>query len=289
MGTVIMWAVIIICGVPIIFNAVRSLIKEHDITADVLVSIALIASVITGEYSEAAEVALIMTVGDLIEDFASGKARKEIRKLSDASSVQMTESAINDSPVVKRANRWAAILVVCSIVCAAAVGLITGDVMRGVTVLVVFCPCAFVLATPTAVSAAIGNLTKYGILIPSGSVLEKVSGMEVPARGLTKRDLARDPAFKNELMSEVRDAGVFLTEEGEEHIQYLFRIAKKTMSKITQNIVISLIINIVAVVLSASGTLTPAAAALVHNCGAVFVVINAATLLAAGDNQPEEA
>ncbi len=283
MGNLIIWAVIIICGVPIIFNAVRSLIKEHDITADLLVSIALIASVITGEYSEAAEVAVIMTIGDLIEDFVSGRARKEIKALSDDSDIKMTESSINDSPVVRRANRWAAILVVCSLACAAAVGLFTGDVMRGVTVLVVFCPCAFVLATPAAVSAGIGSLTKYGILVPSGEVLEKVAGMEVPSDALTEKELDRDPAFKSRLIEEVKEAGVFLTGEGEEHIPYLFKMAKRSMSKITQNIVISLIINFISIILSATGILTPAWAALVHNCGAVFVVINAATLLAGTD------
>ena len=47
--------------------------------------------------------------------------------------------------------------------------------MRAVTVLVVFCPCAFILATPTAVLAGIGNAAKYGIIIRSGDALERLA------------------------------------------------------------------------------------------------------------------
>lgn len=43
--------------------------------------------------------------------------------------------------------------------------------------------------------------------------------------------------------------------------------------------VISLIINLTAVVLSAAGVLDPVTGALWHNCGSVFVVVNAALLL----------
>ena len=53
----------------------------------------------------------------------------------------------------------------------------TGNIERGVTVLVVFCPCALILATPTAIMAAIGQATKYGVLIKSGEALETLGGL----------------------------------------------------------------------------------------------------------------
>ena len=43
------------------------------------------------------------------------------------------------------------------------------------TILVVFCPCALVFATPTAIMAAIGNATKHGFLVREGDVLERLA------------------------------------------------------------------------------------------------------------------
>ena len=54
-------------------------------------------------------------------------------------------------------------------------GYITGEVIRAVTVLVVFCPCALVLATPTAVMAAIGNAARHGFLVREGDALERLA------------------------------------------------------------------------------------------------------------------
>lgn len=50
--------------------------------------------------------------------------------------------------------------------------LITGDLMRVMTIMVIACPCALVLATPTAVIASVGNAAKRGVLIKGGGVLE---------------------------------------------------------------------------------------------------------------------
>ena len=72
--------------------------------------------------------------------------------------------------------------------------LVTGNIIVGVTVLVVFCPCALVLATPTAVMAAIGQATKHGVIIKSGEILEtmgKVDTMAFDKTGtLTRGQLA---------------------------------------------------------------------------------------------------
>jgi heavy metal translocating P-type ATPase len=51
----------------------------------------------------------------------------------------------------------------------------SGEIIRAVTILVVFCPCALVLATPTAIMAAIGNATKHGFLVSEGDALERLA------------------------------------------------------------------------------------------------------------------
>ena len=60
------WAAIILCGIPIILEAVIGLVTAFDIKADVLVSLALIASVCIGEDFAAGEVAFIMQLGGLL-------------------------------------------------------------------------------------------------------------------------------------------------------------------------------------------------------------------------------
>lgn len=72
---------IVLCGIPIILEAVIGLVTAFDIKADVLVSIALIASVIIGETFAAGEVAFIMQLGALLEELTVAKAREGIEKL----------------------------------------------------------------------------------------------------------------------------------------------------------------------------------------------------------------
>ena len=75
------WVAIILCGIPIIMEAVIGLVTAFDIKADVLVSIALIASIIIGEDFAAGEIAFIMQLGALLEDLTVAKARAGIEKL----------------------------------------------------------------------------------------------------------------------------------------------------------------------------------------------------------------
>ena len=75
------WVAIILCGIPIILEAVIGLVTSFDIKADVLVSLALIASVIIGENFAAGEVAFIMQLGALLEGLTVAKARAGIEKL----------------------------------------------------------------------------------------------------------------------------------------------------------------------------------------------------------------
>ena len=72
---------IILCGFPIIIGAIIGVIRDHDITADLLVSLALIGSLILKEWFAAGEVAFIMQIGSLLEEITSSKAEKGIQKL----------------------------------------------------------------------------------------------------------------------------------------------------------------------------------------------------------------
>lgn len=84
------------------------------------------------------------------------------------------EAEEKKAPMARIADRCASILVPAALLIAIAAGLVTRDIVRAVTVLVVFCPCALVLATPTAVMAAIGQAAKHGVVIKSGEALENM-------------------------------------------------------------------------------------------------------------------
>ena len=271
----ISWVAIILCGVPIILEAVIGLVTAFDIKADVLVSLALIASICIGETFAAGEVAFIMQLGALLEELTVAKARAGIEKLvhltpqtarvlqdgkeeivsaeqvkvgdrirvlpgesipvdgvivsgqtsinqavmtgeslpvdktvgdsvssgtvnqfgafemeavkvGEDSSIQrmirLVQSAdAGKAKIVGIADRWATWIVVIALSAAALTWLITGQIIRAVTILVVFCPCALVLATPTAIMAAIGNATKHGFLVREGDALERLSKVKVIA------------------------------------------------------------------------------------------------------------
>lgn len=89
--------------------------------------------------------------------------------------INMVKEAENKkAPMQRIVDKWATWLVPIALLIAIATYLATGDINRAVTVLVVFCPCALALATPTSIMAAIGQATKRGVLIKSGEALEKM-------------------------------------------------------------------------------------------------------------------
>ena len=269
------WIAIVLCGIPIILEAVIGLVTAFDIKADVLVSLALIASVCIGETFAAGEVAFIMQLGALLEELTVAKARAGIEKLvhltpqtarvlrnggeeripaqqvqigdrirvlpgegvpvdgvivsgqtsinqavmtgeslpvdktvgdtvssgtvnqfgafemeatkvGEDSSIQrmirLVQSAdAGKAKIVGLADRWATWIVVIALTAAALTWFITGQIIRAVTILVMFCPCALVLATPTAIMAAVGNATKRGFLVREGDALERLAGAKIIA------------------------------------------------------------------------------------------------------------
>lgn len=91
------------------------------------------------------------------------------------------EAEKQQAPIARLADRAASWLVPLALLTAAAVGLFTHSLIRSVTILVVFCPCALVLATPTAIMAAIGQAGKHGLLVKSGRALEIMGKVDTVA------------------------------------------------------------------------------------------------------------
>ena len=266
------WIAVILCGLPIFKECGEGLITEFDIKADLLVSLAIIASLMIGEVFAAGEIATIMAIGGFLEEYTVSKAQGRIEelikmtpqvatriengieeripvekvqigdllkvlpgesiptdgvivkgetsinqstltgeslpvdkkendevfsgtinlygsftmkttKISQESSFQkliklVESSEPENSRIVRAADKWATMIVVIAFTLAVLTYLTTFEITRSVTILVVFCPCALVLATPTAIMAAIGNLTKYGILVKDGESLEELAKVD---------------------------------------------------------------------------------------------------------------
>jgi len=96
--------------------------------------------------------------------------QKLIRMVKDAEN--------NQAPMQRIVDKWATWLVPVALGIAIAAYWLTGEIIRAVTVLVVFCPCALVLATPTSIIAAIGQATKHGVIIKSGEALENMGKVD---------------------------------------------------------------------------------------------------------------
>ena len=94
----------------------------------------------------------------------------------------MVQDAENkQAPMQRIADRAASWLVPVALLIAVLAYVFSGNIVTAVTVLVVFCPCALVLATPTAIMAAIGQATKHGVIIKSGEALEKMGKVDIIA------------------------------------------------------------------------------------------------------------
>ena len=112
-----------------------------------------------------------------------GAFEMKATKVGEDSSIQrmirLVQSADADkAKIVGLSDRWATWIVVIALTAAALTWLISGEIIRAVTILVVFCPCALVLATPTAIMAAIGNATKHGFLVREGDALERLAAVK---------------------------------------------------------------------------------------------------------------
>ena len=94
------------------------------------------------------------------------------------------EAAGTRAPISRIANVWAGRLVVVALLASVAVFFIVKfgfglsamtALVRSATALVVFCPCAFVLATPTAIAATIGRFARLGVIVKSGAAIETLA------------------------------------------------------------------------------------------------------------------
>ncbi len=262
------WVTVVICGVPLLRLAITRLVFQRWVSSALLICIAMVACIYIGELFAAGEVAFIMAIGALLEDYTVDRAKRGITKLmrlapetgrrlrgeteevvpveeirvgdtlrvlpgeripadgqilSGSTAVDQSvmtgeslpvdktvgdevyqgtvncygsvdiratkvgrdstlqkmidlvrEAEKNKAPMQRIVDQWATWLVPAALLIAIVTYFATGYLVRAVTVLVVFCPCALALATPVSIVAGIGQATKFGVLVKSGEALERM-------------------------------------------------------------------------------------------------------------------
>ena len=122
--------------------------------------------------------------------------------------VRLVEAAQRSAaPVQRLANRYAQFYAPIAFAIAAAVYVLTADILRAITVLIVFCPCALVLATPTAVIAGIGNAAKRTVVIKGGAQFEAAGRIDVVAFDKTGTVTRGEPSVTDVIVGDLRGNG----------------------------------------------------------------------------------
>ena len=85
------------------------------------------------------------------------------------------EAKAQKAPIERILNRYAKFYTPCALLLGVVVWWISGDILRAITILIVFCPCVMVLATPTALVASIGNAALRGSLVKKGATIEAMA------------------------------------------------------------------------------------------------------------------
>jgi len=252
-------------AIPILYEAISGLLRGQRNVCE-LAALAIIGAVIIGEYTTAAEISLILAIGEVVESYVYARSQKDIegiikrhprtgyvikdgetvsvdvnliqvgnlvvvrpgdivpvdgkiregqsgldescltgeslpvlrktgeivssgsvnldgvllieaiRQSSHSTYAQVVELVHNaglrrppSHPFIDQFSRWYTPLM---LLIAGLVFIWSRDIVRAIAVLIVACPCAILLATPSAVLAAIGHAAKRGILIKSGEYLE---------------------------------------------------------------------------------------------------------------------
>ncbi len=91
------------------------------------------------------------------------------------------EAQEQKAPIERLLDQWAKVYTPCALILGGLVWWLSGDLLRGITILIVFCPCVMVLATPTALVASIGNAALRGSLVKKGATVEALAKIDTVA------------------------------------------------------------------------------------------------------------
>lgn len=221
-------------------STAREVFETRTVTTGILVVLALIATLFTGEYMEGAEVSFMLLLGEGLEDYAMARGQAVVDSLLSSLTPEARRGCEDffhqESGLEQLTDRFSryflpVILGICLIVF-----LLTRDIHRVMSILVIACPCSLVLSGPAAVLASVENAARSEQLWTGGD-LEKIK-------------------------------------------DYRQRLLKKTRTVIWENILIfACLFNLAGITLSGLGLLPIVLGSVIHNLSTVCVFLNSARLL----------
>ncbi len=233
---------LVVAGGYVAVNTAVSFWRTREVSTGLLVVLALIATVFTGEYMEGAEVAFMLLLGEGLEDYAMNRGRAAADGLLTALTPEERRECENffhqESTLERLTDRFSRyflpfVLIVCVLLFA-----VTKDIHRVMSVLVIACPCSLVLSGPSAVLASVENAARSGMFL-----------------------------------SEKNGAAAALRRE---------TLLRKTRMVIWENILLfAFLMNFIGITLSGLGLLPVVYGAVLHNLSTLCVFLNSARLLRA--------
>ena len=290
----IAWIAIVLCGLPIVLEAIIGLVTSFDIKADVLVSLALIASVCIGENFAAGEVAFIMQLGGLLEELTVAKARAGIEKLvhltpQTARVLRNGEETVIPAQQVKVGDRIRVL---------PGEGVpVDGVILSGQTSINQAVMTGESLPVDKGVGDMVssGTVNQFGAFEMEATKVGEDSSIQRMIRLVQSADTGKAKivgiadrwatwivgiamgGVGSDIAVDAAD--IALVDDEVKELPHLVALSKRMMTTIKLNMTFSMTLNFIAITLAIIGTLNPVVGALVHNAGSVLVISNSAFLL----------
>lgn len=250
-------------GGAVCLDTLQELWRERRVTTGILVVLALLGTVFTGEYMEGAEVSFMMLLGEALEEFSMESMRRHA-------------SVSEENNMQRLTDRFAGYFLPVVIVICLAVFFSTRQIGRVMSILVIACPCSLVLSSPSAILACAQNASSHGVSLPDGGTIERLGA----ARGVQPDGRGGFVTDNGITISSQAEADVILPKNADhDAVSWLLGLTRRTRIVIWENILLfAFLFNLAGITLSGFGLLTIVPGALLHNTATVCVLLNSARL-----------
>lgn len=230
----------LVCFIAVGFSVVREALE--DITHGnvfgecFLITIASLGAVIIGDYGEGCAVMLLFTIGEYIQGAALYKSKSAIRSLEHEHGFEEPHANSGTERFISRfAKIYTPIICLLALLIVVVPPLFLGGawrewIYRGLSALVIGCPCAIVISVPLAFSCAMGACTKNGIYVHCSDALERLY-----------KSRTGEFAYTDEIMIPDGDTG---------KLDYAMRAAKKAVFIARENVIAALAVKLVILVMA---------------------------------------